>query len=72
MTNWNILFNKLKISVWKKFKQLIKDSFSVIQSQIIDKGVKLNLFQKQFNKLIFNSNFNENSNNMNLSHIIIL
>ena len=64
MTNWNILFNKLKISVWKKCKQLIKDSFSVIQSQIIDKGVKLNLFQKQFNKLIFNSNFNENINNI--------
>ena len=57
------IFDKLKISIWLKMKKLINDTFSIIQSQIFDEGIRLNLFYKSFDKLLFNSNLDEREQN---------
>ena len=53
------IFEKLEVSIFKNMKKEINNNFASNQSEIFNKGIRLNLFYKRFDKLIINSNLEE-------------
>ena len=53
------IFEKLEVSIFKNMKKEINNNFASNQSEIFNKGIRLNLFYKRFDKLIINSNLED-------------
>ena len=53
-------YDRFFISVRKKCKEILKDSFSSIQNQLFNQGFKLNLCNENFDELKFFPNLKEN------------
>jgi len=54
------IYDRFLLSVRNKCKEILKDCFSTIQSQLFNKGFKLNLFNESFDNLNFIENLKEN------------